>query len=103
MMQNYQKPQVWRRCFTSPKPLIGPPQPQVKLITMVKLLGKLLQKSATKLLVGFQGRGHSIEDVLEPSERGGQGADEQAAGRDARGEHTVIIALSNTEKRLRRR
>ena len=45
MMQNYQKPQVWRRCFTSPKPLIGPPQPQVKLITMVKLLGKLLQKS----------------------------------------------------------
>ena len=38
MFQNYQKPQVWRRCFTSPKPLIGPPQPQVKLITMVKLL-----------------------------------------------------------------
>ena len=66
---------------------------------MVKLLGKLLQKSATKLLVGFQGRGHSTEDVLEPSERGGQGADEQAAGRDARGEHTVIIKHHQTEKK----
>ena len=58
--------------------------------------GKLLQRRVPpnfwlvfKLL--SQGRGHSVEDVLEPSERGGQSADEQAAGRDARGEHTVII------------
>ena len=37
-----------------------------------------------------QGRGHGLEDVLESSEARGSGANEQAAGRDAGGEHTVI-------------